>query len=89
MRDMRVLRGRNPDSALYRHRILLRLVQLLKYVAQRWRGVRTIGQLDGVSSMHSAGKIATLVYPGSPPTVPCAHRDFITRSIRFERTLPL
>jgi hypothetical protein len=43
------------------------------------------GQIIGDNSSHSAGQMATLVYAGNPPTVPGAHRDFITRTIRFAK----
>ena len=42
-------------------------------------------QVIGAASSHSAGQEATLVYAGNPPSVKGAHRDFITRTIRFVR----
>jgi hypothetical protein len=41
------------------------------------------GQIIGPNSSHEAGQDATLVYAASPATVKGAHRDFISRSIRF------
>ena len=41
------------------------------------------GQIIGLDSSHEAGQIATLAYAANPATVKGAHRDFITRSIRF------
>lgn len=44
------------------------------------------GQVIGPNSSHEAGQDATLVYAASPATVEGAHRDFITRSIRFMKS---
>jgi hypothetical protein len=44
------------------------------------------GQIIGPNSSHEAGQEATLVYAASPATVKGAHRDFITRTIRFTKT---
>ena len=43
------------------------------------------GQVIGENSSHSAGKVATLVYAASPATVPGAHRDFVARTITFDK----
>ena len=43
------------------------------------------GQVIGADSSHEAGREATLVYAANPPTAPGAHRDFVTRAIRFTK----